>query len=41
MTKPVEIVTITKIIPVYKDGIEANSINVVNFTYENGNESLL
>lgn len=38
MTKPVEIVTINKIIPIYKDGQEANSIHVVNFTFRNGDE---
>lgn len=38
MIKPVEIVTISKIIPIYKDGQEANSINVINFVFKNGDE---
>ncbi len=36
MIKPVEIVSINKIIPIYKDGQEANAIQVVNFAFENG-----
>lgn len=38
MTKSVEIVVITKIIPVYKDTVEASNINVVNFSFSNGDE---
>lgn len=38
MTKPVEIVTVSKIIPIYKDGQEANSINVINFNFSDGSE---
>jgi len=38
MTKPVEIVTITKIVPIFKDTTEANAINVINFSFENGDE---
>lgn len=34
--KAVEVVTINKIIPIYKDGAEANAIQVVNFEFENG-----
>lgn len=35
---PVEIVTVNKIIPVYKDTVEASNINVINFTFSNGDE---
>lgn len=38
MTKIVEIVTVSKMIPVYKDGTEANAINVINFNFEDGSE---
>lgn len=38
MIKPVEIVTINKFIPIFKDGMEANAISVVNFNFENGDE---
>lgn len=38
MIKPVEIVKVTRIIPIYKDGTEANSINVINFSFDNGDE---
>ena len=34
--KPVEIVEITKKTPIYKDGVEANSIEVVQFKYHDG-----
>lgn len=36
--KPVEIVKINKITPIYKEGQEANSICVVNFSFKNGDE---
>ena len=35
---PVEIVTISRIIPIYKNGEEASSIQVVNFNFSNGDE---
>lgn len=38
MTKPVEIVTISRLIPIYKNGEEASSIEVVNFNFSDGNE---
>jgi len=38
MEKPVKIVTISKIIPIYKNDEEANSINLVNFIFDNGDE---
>lgn len=38
MIKPVEIVEVNKIIPVYKNGEEANSIQVINFKFKNGDE---
>ncbi len=38
MIKPVEIVTVKKIIPVFKEGQEANAINVINFSFDNGDE---
>lgn len=38
MIKPVEIVTISKIIPIYKNGEEASSIEVVNFNFADGSE---
>ena len=38
MTKIVEIVTINNLVPIFKDGIQANSIEVVKFNFENGNE---
>lgn len=34
--KPVNIVTISKITPIYKDGVEASSIQVVNFNFSDG-----
>ena len=34
--KPVEIVTITTKIPIYKDGAEASNIEVLHFKYQNG-----
>lgn len=36
--KPVQIVKVSKIIPIYKEGVEANSINVINFDFLNGDE---
>lgn len=36
--KAVQIVKISKLIPIYKDGAEANSINLVNFEFLNGDE---
>lgn len=36
--KAVQIVKISKLIPIYKDGVEANSINLVNFEFLNGDE---
>ncbi len=38
MTKIVEIVTINNLVPIFKDGTQANSIEVVKFNFENGNE---
>lgn len=38
MAKSVEIVTVNKIIPIYKEGQEANSINVINFLFKDGSE---
>jgi RNA ligase (TIGR02306 family) len=38
MIKPVEIVTISKLTPIFKDGQEANSIAVANFNFENEDE---
>lgn len=38
MIKSVEIVTVSKIIPIYKEGQEANAIQVINFNFENGDE---
>lgn len=35
---PVEIVTISRIIPIYKNGEEASAIQVVNFNFANGDE---
>ena len=36
--KSVEVVKISKLIPVYKEGVEAEKINVVNFDFSDGNE---
>jgi len=38
MIKIVEIVTINNLVPIFKDGTQANSIEVVKFNFENGNE---
>jgi RNA ligase (TIGR02306 family) len=38
MTNAVEIVTISRIIPIYKNGEEASAIQVVNFNFANGDE---
>ena len=38
MVKVVEIVTINRLVPVYKDGQEATSIQVAKFSFENGGE---
>ena len=38
MINPVEIVEITKKTPIFKDGSEANSIELVNFKFKNGDE---
>jgi len=38
MVKIVEIVTITNLIPVFKEGVEANAIQVAKFSFENGSE---
>lgn len=38
MIKSVEVVKVNKIIPIYKEGVEANAIQVINFTFENGDE---
>lgn len=38
MVRPVELVTISKVIPIYKNGEEASSIEVVNFNFEDGCE---
>jgi RNA ligase (TIGR02306 family) len=38
MIKSVEIVKISKLTPIYKEGQEANSICVANFNFSNGNE---
>ena len=36
--KPVEIVQIQKLVPIFKDGQEAQSIQVVNFAFDDGSE---
>ena len=38
MTKPVEIVNISRTIPIFKNSEPANAIEVVNFNFENGDE---
>jgi RNA ligase (TIGR02306 family) len=38
MTKPVEIVRVSRIIPIFKSGEPANSIEVINFNFQNGDE---
>ncbi len=38
MVKTVEIVTITKLVPVFKEGAEANAIQVAKFSFEGGGE---
>ena len=38
MKNPVEIVTISKLIPIYKEGIEANNIQVANFKFSDDEE---
>lgn len=38
MIKSVEIVEIIKKRPIFKDGQEANSIELVNFKFKNGDE---
>ena len=38
MAKIVEIVTINNLIPIFKDGIQANAIEVAKFNFENGDE---
>ena len=38
MIKPVEVVKISKIIPIFKDGVEALNICVLNFSFSNGDE---
>jgi hypothetical protein len=38
MIKPVEIVEVNRIVPVFKDGQEANSIQVINFKFKDGDE---
>jgi hypothetical protein len=38
MIKAVEIVTITKLIPIFKEGQEANAIQVAKFSFEDGGE---
>ena len=38
MTKPVETITISCLIPIYKNGEAASSIEVVNFNFFDGNE---
>jgi RNA ligase (TIGR02306 family) len=38
MTKPVEIVTVTRIIPIFKNSEPANAIEVINFDFLNGDE---
>lgn len=38
MVKIVEIVTITNLIPVFKEGAEANAIQVAKFSFDNGGE---
>ena len=38
MIKIVEIVTITNLIPVFKEGAEANAIQVAKFSFDNGGE---
>lgn len=36
--KIIEIVKVTKKTPIFKDGVEANAIEVINFEFDNGNE---
>ena len=38
MVKVVEIVTISKLVPVFKEGAEANAIQVAKFNFEDGGE---
>lgn len=38
MAKIIEIVKVSKIIPIYKDGQEANAINVINFNFDDDSE---
>lgn len=38
MIKPVEVVTVSSKKTIFKDGSQANSIEVINFTYSDGNE---
>lgn len=38
MVKVVEIVTISKLVPVFKEGVEANAIQVAKFNFEDGSE---
>jgi hypothetical protein len=38
MVKVVEIVTISKLVPVFKEGAEANAIQVAKFNFDNGGE---
>jgi len=38
MVKTAEIVTITSLVPVFKDGAEANAIQVAKFSFEDGGE---
>lgn len=36
--KIIEIVTVSKLTPIFKEGMEANAIQMVNFNFENGDE---
>ena len=38
MVNIVEIVTITNLVPVFKEGVEANAIQVAKFSFDNGGE---
>lgn len=38
MVKVVEVVTISKLVPVFKEGVEANAIQVAKFNFEDGGE---
>lgn len=38
MTKPVEIVQVSRIIPIFKNSEPANAIEVINFNFQNGDE---